>query len=146
MTRSRHPIIYAMLLCAGSLLGSSTTRGDLVGYWPLDEGSGDEVVDQSGNGLDGVVVGSPEWVDGMFGGGLEFFGGGDHVEIPDDDLLRFDVDQSFTAMAWVYIPENAGSGWRGVVTKSRDQSPWWGIWINPENQWVYGVPANHLML
>ena len=112
----------------------------------MDESNGDVVTDQSGNGFDGLTQGSPEWVAGLFGGGMQFNGSGDRVEIEDNEMLRFGVDDSFTAMAWVFIPEEAGSGWRGIVTKSRDLFRHWGIWINPQDQWVYGEGGNFLML
>jgi hypothetical protein len=113
----------------------------------MDEGSGDVVADQTDNGLDGTIVDDAEWVAGLYGGALQFNGDGGHVEVENNEILQFGVEDSFTAMAWVFIPEEAGSGWRGVVTKSRDQLPGhWGIWINPQNNWVYGVSGNHLQL
>ncbi|MGB2862711.1 MAG: LamG-like jellyroll fold domain-containing protein [Sedimentisphaerales bacterium] len=47
---------------------------DLVVHWSLEEGSGTIATDVSGNGNDGTFNGSPEWVDGYFGGGLHFRG------------------------------------------------------------------------
>ncbi len=44
---------------------------DIAGIWLLDEGKGDFAEDASGNGHEGMVTGA-EWVDGKFGGGLEF--------------------------------------------------------------------------
>ena len=96
-----------------TLLNVHVAPADLIGYWPLDEQSGDAVPDLSGNGFDGVVEGSPAWTDGKYAGGLEFFGDGDHVEIADDPLLRFDTDANFTAMAWIFVPEDAGANCAG---------------------------------
>ena len=38
----------------------------LMGYWSMDEGSGNTVYDQTGNNNDGTIVGNPTWVDGAF--------------------------------------------------------------------------------
>ena len=38
----------------------------LMGYWSMDEGSGNMVYDQTGNNNDGTIVGNPTWVDGAF--------------------------------------------------------------------------------
>ena len=47
----------------------------LVGAWLLDEGKGEAVTDSSDNGLDGKIAkGKPKWVDGKFGGAMEFGG------------------------------------------------------------------------
>jgi|GEM_PF-4107820 len=36
----------------------------LVGYWPLNEGSGNTAIDKTGNGINGVIKGSPTWKEG----------------------------------------------------------------------------------
>ena len=61
-----------VILC--TFIVHTSSRGDLIGYWPLDEGSGTTAVDVSGNGHDGELIGDTSWTDGMFGGGLEFDG------------------------------------------------------------------------
>jgi len=48
-----------------------------VALWTLDEGSGDKIVDRSGNGNDGVIAGNVggAWGEGKFNGALYFDGG-----------------------------------------------------------------------
>jgi hypothetical protein len=41
-------------------------------------------------------------------------------------------------MAWVYIKTNT-STWRGIVTKSGFEGSHYGIWLDNNNKWVYGV-------
>jgi hypothetical protein len=43
----------------------------LLGYWPLDEGSGTSACDLSGNDNTAILVGGPIWVNGKFGEALE---------------------------------------------------------------------------
>jgi hypothetical protein len=61
-----------MLVAAGS------ASADLVVHWALEEGAGTVASDSSGNGNDGTLVNSPEWVEGRLGGGLHF--GGDAAQ------------------------------------------------------------------
>jgi len=44
----------------------SGTEQGLMGYWPMDEGSGTTVNDQSVNTNHGTIVGNPTWVGGAF--------------------------------------------------------------------------------
>jgi len=47
---------------------------NLVGWWSLDEGSGNVAVDWSGHDNHGDFVGDPQWVPGQVGGALELDG------------------------------------------------------------------------
>jgi hypothetical protein len=49
-------------------------------HWAFDEGSGASVLDTSGAGRDGILVGAPIWqTNGVLGGALSFGGAGDYV-------------------------------------------------------------------
>lgn len=85
----------------------------LVGAWLLDEGKGETVTDSSDNGLDGKIAkGKPKWVDGKFGGAMEF-GGQDMVTVDDDNALDL---EEFTIAAWVNIPKVSGA-WQIIASK-----------------------------
>ena len=56
------------------LSAANTAHGELVGYWPMDEGQGNEVEDKGNAGNDGTIAGTPKWVDGVLGKALEFDG------------------------------------------------------------------------
>jgi len=56
------------------LVGAGNAMGELVGWWKLDEGAGTKVVDSSGKGNDGTIVGKPTWITGINSGALEFHG------------------------------------------------------------------------
>jgi len=59
------------------------TDPNLVGWWKLDEGLGSvAVVDSSGHGHHGDVVGDSQWIDGYDGDALEFDGVG-YVQMKD---------------------------------------------------------------
>jgi hypothetical protein len=93
--------ISAFLALAVLAIGTATVRGDagLVGWWPLDEGSGTVAADASGNGHDGTFFGDPEWVAGWFGGALEFDGVDDYVDTGFTENLA-----TWTVSCWVKSP------------------------------------------
>ncbi len=72
-----------------------------VAAWCFEEGQGTQVLDSSGNGHDGKIVGGAEWTpDGKFGGAMKFDGASSYVEVPasgDLDLIEFTVELWFRA-------------------------------------------------
>ena len=54
-------VLCAMCLVLMGVVQSADAQ--MLGRWPLDEGTGAVVADVSGNGNDGTFGGSPEWVD-----------------------------------------------------------------------------------
>jgi hypothetical protein len=75
--------IFAMVMCM--LITSNSVWADitdgLIGYWPLDEGSGTTTADMApaGHGNDGALVNGPVWTIGKFSGALNFNGVDDYV-------------------------------------------------------------------
>ena len=89
------------LICLISLVfvlsAAGSASADLAAHWRFDDGSGTIAADTSGNGLDGTLVGNPQWVEGRLGGALQFDGSGARVVAPN---IPFD-NRSFTIMMWV---------------------------------------------
>jgi hypothetical protein len=72
----------------------------LVGYWPLDEGTGTLTLDASGNGHTGTLVNGPQWTTGPI---LAFDGVDDYV-----DVGLLDVPGgALTLAAWIYSEDLA---------------------------------------
>jgi hypothetical protein len=92
------PALLALAVLAGA---GATARADsgLVGWWPLDEGSGTVAADASGNGHDGVFKGEPQWVAGRFGSALTFDGTDDYVDTGYAENLA-----AWTVGCWVKSP------------------------------------------
>lgn len=81
----------------------------------------------------------PKWVDNLGGRpALTFDGKDDHFVIPHDKRLSFSATDEFTIAVWVYGSAEQ-SGWRGLVTKSRDVKPWYGLWLDPGSHWTFGA-------
>lgn len=93
---------------------------NLVGYWPLDEGSGKETKDASGNGNNGKLVNDPEWVAGKFGKALKFDGASNYVEVPDSEVMAIDTDLTFAAWFQPDVTINAGDGGYRLMSKNND--------------------------
>ena len=93
------------LICFCFVLGlalTSAVKADLVGWWRLDETSGNTAADSSGGGNDGTLVGTPEWTrDGKINGALEC-DGGDYVEVAGVADIN---PESITLMTWVNFSE-----------------------------------------
>jgi len=102
-----------------SVVLTSPTKAELIGWWRLDEGSGTIVTDLSEYGNNGTLQGDPQWVNGKFGKALQFDGVDDFVEIPHADILT--VDNEVTVMAWINTERHGGpnnESWQGIVAKS----------------------------
>jgi len=69
----------------------------LVAYYALDN----NVEDSSGNGLNGTIVGDPNFVEGLVGMGLQLDGVDDYVDLGNDPL--FDVTEQITLSTWVNV-------------------------------------------
>jgi type II secretory pathway pseudopilin PulG len=101
----------------------------LVGYWPLDEGTGTAAADKSGSGNNGTWGGTlgAQWADGKVGPYAGAFNGSNnYVEIASSPA--FDFSGGFSVAAWVNTRTsagwdviaareswNAGQGWSIVV-------------------------------
>jgi hypothetical protein len=122
-------LIY--VVCFGLVLGliaTNTTNAqdpNLLGWWKLDEPSGNIAYDSSGNGNDGQLIqtdgfpiGDPQWGGGYAGGALWLDGVDDFIEVPHNESLLPTTD--VTVMAWINTPRLTGAGgsnWQGLITK-----------------------------
>jgi hypothetical protein len=135
-------LLTSFLLFALPGTGVADIEEGLVGHWKLDDGVDDPgtttVLDTVG-GHHGTLVNGPIWTDSVldYGGALSFDGIDDHVEIPHSDDLTFTASDSYTVTTWVNVTALPGH-WAGIVDKSRDISPHYGLWIDASNQWVAG--------
>ncbi len=99
-----------------------TNVSSLVGWWKLDETSGLTAADSSGKGNDGTLtnMAGDEWTNGVRGGALDFDGGDDYIEVPDDP--SFDIAEAITVAAWIN-PDDAGA-WRTILSKFAHTPGW----------------------
>jgi hypothetical protein len=106
----------------------------LMSWYKFDEGSGTMASDSSINGIDGILAGNPQWVDGQIGGALQFDGGDDYVDLGDDPV--FNPSGSFSITLWAYITDwsqewshvmISNRGELGIGWQLRRNGAWWGL-------------------
>ena len=108
------------------LSAAEVSVDDAIGVWLFDEGRGNVAKDSSPNGNDGELIAGPKWVEGKFGGALEFDGSGTSVETESaDKLTEFELGDKtdFTATAW--FKTDAGTGF--IMSKTRKAASWTGF-------------------
>ena len=86
------------------LLFTVSSYAGVIGSWPFNG----DATDASGNGIDGVVVGGVEWVDGQFGQAISLNGTDAWVEVP--ELGSFD---QVTIAEWARCTGKVGA-WRSI--------------------------------
>lgn len=73
----------------------------IIGYWPMNEGSGNTVSDLSGNGNTGTVLG-PTWLGGKFGPALNFVkASSQYVDLGSNTLIS--SSKPFSIMMWMNL-------------------------------------------
>lgn len=86
----------------------------LVGYWPLNTGTGIQAYDVSVNNNSGVLEGSPNWTGGQVGSGaLEFDGSGGFVHVSPHSTLDL---SEFTISAW-FKNSTGATGLNTIISK-----------------------------
>ena len=89
-------------------LASSVDAAEIIAVWTMDETKdADEIIDATGNGHNGEILGKVNRVEGKFGQGVEFGGVGDHIEVPDPDHEL--TPPHIGMVAWVKLDNVAGN-------------------------------------
>ena len=115
--------------------GNARTWYDGIGYEPAEEAiepinpgteglvaaysmEGD-VLDGSGNGYDGTIMGDPNFVDGIAGQALDLDGDGDYIDCGNDPNLGMLETNQVTVATWVTIRSIAHQ-WAAIAAKGED--------------------------
>jgi hypothetical protein len=111
--------------------GAGPTEG-LIGWWRLDEGSGDVAEDAAGGKHPGRIAGRPEWVDGPVGKALRFSGRGEIISVADAPELRVVGDLS---VALWFRKDAQNSDWVRIFGKGpQGGTRTYGLWMGSVNQ------------
>ncbi|OHB59076.1 MAG: hypothetical protein A2173_08240 [Planctomycetes bacterium RBG_13_44_8b] len=102
----------------------------IVGYWKLNDGSGNIAADSSGYGNHGTLVNMEEadWVDGRINGGLDPDGGNEYVNCRNDASL--DITSGITISLWVNA--DSFSNEPDLITKGLYNEAY-TIWLKPDD-------------
>jgi regulation of enolase protein 1 (concanavalin A-like superfamily) len=90
-----------------TLPSTPITDPALVGWWKLDDDSGTIVLDWSGQGNHGTIVGDPQWILGYDDGALSLDGFDDCVNCGDPN--SFNITNVISILAWIKA-NSAGNG------------------------------------
>jgi hypothetical protein len=102
-------------------------REEIVAAWTMDEGSGKDIGDASGNGNKGEIIGGADWADGKFGKALDFDGSSGYVEIPFDESMRLINQGDFTLAAW--FKPDAAPAENKEVFQQKDENGMGRTWL-----------------
>ncbi len=107
----------AALIQVGAAFGADPS---LIGYWPMDEGTGTVAYDVSGNGNNGTLSRTatgtlPTWVGGKFGSSVQLNGSNNWIDCGNAPI--FDLTSQVTLAAWVYPARAAATGHECYITK-----------------------------
>ena len=109
-------VLFCILILGPAFSAGAFDAGpqpELKGWWPLDDGAGSTAVDASGNGHDGAIQGTPQWVVGMIDGALEFNGTDNYIDCGDGDNFQFLND--ITIACWIKVNAFTTS-WQAICT------------------------------
>jgi hypothetical protein len=122
-------------------------RADIVGMWLFEEGAGDVAVDVSGRGHDGALTDGVKWVNGTFGGGVEFDATG-FIEWEHHEDFNFDENLTFmfharidaiTPQEWVGMPRKENEYTMAAHTAGANMEM--TLWLNIGGAWIGQIPA-----
>jgi hypothetical protein len=97
-------LIILVILAELAFLPSFVRAVDLTPYfyahWSLDESSGTNAYDSSGNNRNGTTVNNPVWVAGLLGNALQLNGVDQYVNFTDSSVGNFERNESFSIEFW----------------------------------------------
>lgn len=96
-------ILLSVLLISVFTISVANAKMDFenaVAIWLFDDGAGDEIEDISGNDNHGTIQGDSTWVDGKFGGALEFDGVSTVIDCGVGESIDFVGQQNFSISVW----------------------------------------------
>jgi Concanavalin A-like lectin/glucanases superfamily len=127
--------------------GVTNITGGLLAWYRLNEGTGINAADSSGNGYTATFIGLPAWISGFLGGGLAFSGNGQALDAGDiaDDLPGFSTSFWITGSDWwdgVIAQELAGSSMLDKASAGYNGQGW-GVFADaPWDMKAYVEDAN----
>ncbi|MFH1717834.1 MAG: sugar-binding protein [Planctomycetota bacterium] len=121
----------SMQIAEVELLGVLAPPAGPIVHYKLDDGEGVIAVD-SADGLDGILMGDPQWSAGVFDGALDFDGDGDYVDCGTSDALN-NLSDAMTVSAWVSI-RSVSTTWMGIVMKGETA---WRLGVNGDTTGIH---------
>jgi hypothetical protein len=102
----------------------------LVAYYALDN----DANDASGNGLDGALMGDPNFVEGIAGMAMDLDGVDDYIDCGNDPVI--DAISEISVSAWLNI-RSINTAWQAAVAKG--ENAWRLSNVNMDPRFHFGV-------
>jgi hypothetical protein len=120
-----------------------------IGFWKFEEPwqYPGNTADSSGHNFDGIRSGGSYlgYQPAPAGSCVYFYRGGD-IFVWANYLFNFSRYDNFTISAWVNLSDEFfNNQWNGVITKGRETSQWYGLWISPDKKWVFGSQNGNIV-
>ena len=111
-------LTIAGTLTVGSL-PNLPSDANLIGYWPLDEGSGTTANDYSANDNNGTIT-NGTWANGVSGKSLDFDGASGYVQITDDSTIQNIFDGGGSISCWINVDSDGEGDFGRIIAKGSD--------------------------
>ncbi len=117
----------------------SGNEPELLAYYPMNEATGVEVRDHSGNGNNGTVSSASWWASTAPIGNLghtvmQFDGVNDHVEVPYDQALN---TSQFTVSFWAKVVGGQGTYRSPMTSRDSDLQAGYCVYASQKDQWEF---------
>jgi hypothetical protein len=132
-------LVFPIILLIGLGLFTTSTyaiSNCVYAHYTLNETSGTNAYDSSGNNRNGTTINTPLWVSGKLNNSINLNGVNQYIDL--GNIASFEYNQSFSVESWVNL---TATGNRAIVTKS-DGSINKGWRFEFSNQKVIMVLAN----
>jgi len=106
-----------LILLMFTLLTASKVKAGLVAYWPMDKIVDGKVIDATGNGYDGTVVGNLRPIEDANRKGLYFDGGESYIDCGSEGFDK--INDQITIAAWIKI-DKFDKWIQTIVSKDND--------------------------
>ncbi len=132
--------LYSIFVSSAGKVSTNFETG-LVGYWPMDEGSGGTTYDASGNNNNGTItIGSggtqttvtQAWANASpsrVGDGLNFDGTDDYADA--GNKFSLNIGDNMTVFFWINAPIN--NSYQRAISKNNQGSQGWEIQNSPSS-------------
>ncbi|MHC4216269.1 MAG: LamG domain-containing protein [Planctomycetota bacterium] len=96
--------VICLFIFSGGAFGD-VPDANLVAHWAFDTNSGTSAVDSAGTS-DGTLMNGTDWIAGVFGSALEFYGFDQYVSIP--PIAGYSACEVATICAWIKLDSLTG--------------------------------------
>jgi hypothetical protein len=121
------------IIVTGGYAQLNNTTTAPYSWWHLNEGTGTNVADSSGNNRNGTAINFPSWVLGKLNSALQFDGTSQYIDY--GNIANFERTKPFSVEFWIRL--NTTTPTQTILDKRYSSSPnqGWDIYISSTNMY-----------